>query len=113
MVRVDAHRRATAAAVLTACAMLVRLPAQTTAPLKVSSPSFAQDQPVPKDFTPDGRNISPALNWTGAPAMTREFAVILEDPDAGNPPPYVHWLIYKIPPTAKGLPENVPIDPAT
>ena len=46
------------------------------------------------------------------PAGTRELAVILEDPDAGNPPPFVHWLVYKIPPTARGLPENIPIDPA-
>jgi Raf kinase inhibitor-like YbhB/YbcL family protein len=68
---------------------------------------------MPKDYTPDGRNISPPLTWSNVPAETREFAVILEDPDAGNPPPYVHWLIYKIPGTATGLPENIPIDPAT
>ena len=40
-----------------------------------------------------------------------ELAVVLEDPDAGNPPPFVHWVIYKIPPTASGLPENVPFEP--
>ena len=39
-------------------------------------------------------------------AGTRELAVIVEDPDAGSPPPYVHWLIYKIPATAKGLPDG-------
>ena len=80
--------------------------------ITVESPALKNDQPMPKDFTPDGRNVSPPLTWSNAPAATRQFAVILEDPDAGNPPPYVHWLIYKIPATAKGLPENVPIDPA-
>jgi len=78
----------------------------------VESSALKNDQPIPKDYTADGRNISPPLTWSNVPAGTREFAVILEDPDAGNPPPFVHWLIYKIPATAKGLPENIPIDPS-
>lgn len=85
-----------------------------TAPQKIAvvSPVLAHDQPMPKDFTADGRNVSPPLTWSNVPVGTREFAVVLEDPDAGNPPPFVHWLMYKIPATARGLPENVPIDPA-
>ena len=79
--------------------------------LVVDSPALKHDQPMPKDFTPDGRNVSPPITWSNVPAGTREFAVVLEDPDAGNPPPFVHWVIYKIPGTAKGLPENIPIDP--
>jgi Raf kinase inhibitor-like YbhB/YbcL family protein len=79
--------------------------------LVVESPALKHDQPMPKDFTPDGRNVSPPLTWSNVPPGTREFAVVLEDPDAGNPPPFVHWVIYKIPGTAKGLPENIPIDP--
>jgi len=81
--------------------------------LAVESPVLKPDRPIPRDYTPDGRNVSPPLTWSNAPAATREYALILEDPDAGNPPPYVHWVIYKIPATAKGLPENVPIDPST
>jgi Raf kinase inhibitor-like YbhB/YbcL family protein len=80
--------------------------------ITVDSPALKQDQPVPRDYTADGKNVSPPLTWTGAPAATKEFAVICEDPDAGNPPPFVHWVMYKIPATAKGLPENIPIDPA-
>src|SRR4030095_16244433 len=45
-------------------------------------------------------------------AATRELSVFCEASDAGSPPPFVHWVIYKIPGTAKGLPENVPIDPS-
>ena len=67
---------------------------------------------MPRDYTPDGRNLSPPLTWSNLPAATKEIAVVCEDPDAGNPPPFVHWVIYKIPPTAKGLPEGIPIDPA-
>jgi hypothetical protein len=69
------------------------------------------DETMPREYTPDGRNVSPPLTWTGAPAGTREFAVVCEDPDAGNPPPFVHWVIYRIPASAIGVPEGVPIDP--
>jgi Raf kinase inhibitor-like YbhB/YbcL family protein len=65
-----------------------------------------------KEFTPDGRNISPPLTWSNLPAATKQIAVVCEDFDAGNPPPWVHWIIYNIPATATGLPANLPIDPA-
>ena len=38
--------------------------------------------------------------------------VLCEDPDVGNPPPFVHWVVYKIPANATGLPEALPIDPS-
>jgi Raf kinase inhibitor-like YbhB/YbcL family protein len=82
------------------------------AALTITSPTLKDGAPVPRQHTPDGRNDSPALSWSGVPAGTRELAVICEDPDAGNPPPFVHWVLYKIPATAKGVPEALPIDPA-
>src|SRR5687767_11681381 len=78
--------------------------------LIVDSPTMKAGAMMPRDYTPDGRNVSPPLTWSNVPAGTREFAVVCEDFDAGNPPPFVHWVIYKIPGTAKGLPENIPID---
>jgi Raf kinase inhibitor-like YbhB/YbcL family protein len=78
--------------------------------LIVDSPTLKAGAMMPRDYTPDGRNVSPPLTWSDVPAGTREFAVVCEDFDAGNPPPFVHWVIYKIPGTAKGLPENIPID---
>ena len=87
----------------------------TAAPLMVTSPTITAGQPIPKPHTADGENISPALSWTGAPATTRSFAVVCEDPDVllppANPQPFVHWVIYNIPATAQGLPANLPIDP--
>lgn len=81
--------------------------------LTVTSPTLTSGEPIPKDHTADGKNISPALAWSNGPAATKEFAVILDDPDVPMPQPFVHWVIYKIPGTAKGLPENIPIDAAT
>ena len=87
--------------------------AQTPASLTVTSPTIKAGQTIPVDHTGDGKNISPAINWSGAPPTTKEFARIMDDPDAPTPQPFVHWVIYKIPATAKGLPENIPIDAAT
>jgi Raf kinase inhibitor-like YbhB/YbcL family protein len=80
--------------------------------LTVTSPAFKAGDTIPRDYTADGRNISPPLAWSGAPSSTREFAVICDDPDAPTAQPFVHWVIYKIPGTSKGLPENIPIDPS-
>jgi Raf kinase inhibitor-like YbhB/YbcL family protein len=82
------------------------------APLKVTSPTITAGQPIPKQHSADGENTSPAFAWTGAPATTKSFALICDDPDVPMPQPFVHWVIYNIPATAKGLPANIPIDPA-
>ena len=86
------------------------------AKLSVTSPTLTEGQPIPKAHTADGENTSPALAWSGAPATAKSFALVCEDPDVlippTNPQPFVHWVIYNIPATAKGVPANIPIDPA-
>jgi Raf kinase inhibitor-like YbhB/YbcL family protein len=85
--------------------------AQTPATLTVTSATLKANETIPKDHTADGRNVSPAIAWSGAPASTRQFALIMDDPDAqfggGN---FVHWVVYKIPAAAKGLPAELPMD---
>jgi Raf kinase inhibitor-like YbhB/YbcL family protein len=78
--------------------------------LSVSSSTLREGESVPIAHTPDGRNDSPPINWSNVPTGTKELAVVCEDPDAGNPPPFVHWIVYSIPATAKGLPAALPID---
>ena len=87
--------------------------AQTPATITVTSPTLKANEVVPIDHTADGKNLSPALAWSGAPANTRQFALIYDDPDVafGTPPQsFVHWVVYKIPGTAKGLPAELPMD---
>lgn len=103
-------------AVLALLAGLSSTAAAQPAALTVTSPTLTAGQPIPKQHTADGENTSPALAWTGAPATAKSFAVVCEDPDVllppTNPQPFVHWVIYNVPATAKGLPANIPIDPA-
>ena len=79
------------------------------ASIVVESPGMTAGRTMPRDYTPDGRNLSPPLSWSNLPEGTRELAVMCVDFGAGNPPPWVHWIIYGIPPTAPGLPEGLPI----
>lgn len=75
--------------------------------LAVASSAFAHNQAVPRRYTDDGQNISPPIEWAGVPDGTRELALIVDDPDAPTPQPWVHWVAYHIPPNMKGFPEGV------
>ena len=88
--------------------------AQTPATLTVTSPTIKANETIPVDHTADGKNESPALAWSGAPANTKQFALVYDDPDVVfGGQTFVHWVVYKIPGTAKGLPANLPIDQVT
>lgn len=82
------------------------------AQLMVTSPTIVAGQPVPRQHTADGENISPAIQWSGAPATAKSFAIVCDDPDVPIPGGFVHWVIYNIPSTVSAVPENLPIDPA-
>ena len=86
---------------------------QTPATLTVTSATLKANETIPKDHTADGRNVSPAIMWSGAPASTKQYALILDDPDAQfGGQNFVHWVVYKIPAAAKGLPAELPMDAA-
>jgi len=74
----------------------------------VTSSAFEQGQPIPRKYTGEGEDISPPLAWTGLPEGTKELALIVDDPDAPISEPFVHWLMYKIPPDTTELPEWIP-----
>jgi Raf kinase inhibitor-like YbhB/YbcL family protein len=83
-------------------------PAEVRGRLNVTSDVLQQGKPIPKKYTGDGEDVSPPLSWSGVPAGTKQLALICDDPDAPRDEPWVHWVIYAIPPEAAGLPEGVP-----
>jgi Raf kinase inhibitor-like YbhB/YbcL family protein len=75
--------------------------------LKVTSSAFESGQGIPVNFTCEGEDNSPALQWSGVPADAKSLALICDDPDApvGT---WVHWVIYDLPAATVELKENVP-----
>ena len=71
---------------------------------ELTSPSFAHGGEIPSRHTCEGPDLSPELRWSGAPAATKSFALIVDDPDARRERPFVHWLLYKIPHGHRSIP---------
>ena len=74
------------------------------------SPAFEPQAEIPARFTCEGQDVSPALVWTDPPAGTRSFALVVSDPDAPDPRApqrtWIHWVVYDIPASARGLVED-------
>ena len=77
--------------------------------IQVTSTAFAEGELIPPDYTADGPNISPPLQWQGAGEAAVSIALINDDPDApvGT---WVHWVLYNLPGETTSLPENIPPD---
>jgi Raf kinase inhibitor-like YbhB/YbcL family protein len=69
-----------------------------TAGFVLQSSAFMDGGDLPSQYSCDGPGggQSPPLNWTGAPASTRAFALVDQDPDAGSTP-FTHWVVFNIP----------------
>lgn len=77
---------------------------QTRTSFWVRSSSFSAGGSIPRQCTCDGANLSPQLEWQSAPAGAKSFAIVMDDPDA--PMDFTHWLVFNIPPGARGLAEG-------
>ncbi len=72
----------------------------------LTSTAFTDGTAIPAKYTCDEADVSPPLAWSGAPAGTVSFALIVDDPDAPAGT-WVHWVLYNLPATTAELPENV------
>lgn len=73
--------------------------------MKLRSDAFNDGAPIPTKYTCDGVDVSPPLRWSGAPAGTKCFALICDDPDAPRGT-WVHWVLYNLPAPITELPEG-------
>jgi Raf kinase inhibitor-like YbhB/YbcL family protein len=76
--------------------------------IHIQSAAFQSGQPIPKKYTGEGPDVSPPLRWSGVPAQAKSLVLVVDDPDAPKAEPWVHWLLYDLPPSVKDLPEGVP-----
>jgi hypothetical protein len=78
--------------------------------MRISSPAFQDQHPIPSAYTCDDANISPPLSFSDVPQNAASLALLMDDPDApaGD---WVHWIVFNLPPDAAGLPEDAPAGP--
>ena len=84
--------------------------AASAAAFELRSPAFADGQPIAARHSAYGEDISPALAWQPVEGA-RTYALVMEDPDADRPAPYVHWVAWNIPAGTTSLPEGLPMEP--
>jgi Raf kinase inhibitor-like YbhB/YbcL family protein len=82
-------------------------PKENKMEIKLTSAAFKEGQPIPRQYTCDGANVSPPLEWTGVPKTAKAVAIIADDPDAPAGT-WVHWVVYDLPAENIGLVENLP-----
>lgn len=92
---------------------LAQAPAAAPAapPMTLSTTGWADGTVIPAKFTQAGEQVSPPLVWTNAPANTASFVLHMYDADAAptnGTDTQLHWLVWNMPPTLKGLSENQP-----
>lgn len=72
----------------------------------LASAAFAPGTEIPEQYTCKGADISPPLQWKGAPAKAAGFALIVDDPDAPAGA-WVHWVLWNLPRAAHSLAEGL------
>lgn len=93
-------------------AALVTVPAASAVVrFSIVSPAFGAGASIPPRHSCEGADVSPQLKWAGIPDGTKSLALVVDDPDAPDPAApkmtWVHWVLYDLPPAARGLPEGV------
>jgi Raf kinase inhibitor-like YbhB/YbcL family protein len=83
--------------------------AREEAAIRVTS-AFEPDAPIPAAHAADGDNASPPVSWE-TPEGAQSFVLVMDDPDAAEPKPFVHWLAYDIPASTASLREGLPTEP--
>ncbi len=79
--------------------------------MTLTTSAFSDGGTIPAKHAQMGRDVSPALSWTGAPDSTRSFVLIAHDVDApigDGTDDMLHWMVWNIPGTATTLPEGMP-----
>jgi Raf kinase inhibitor-like YbhB/YbcL family protein len=96
---------------LTAAATALFASVTAAQALSLTSPDIKPDATIADEqvfnsFGCSGKNISPALTWSDAPAGTKSFALSVYDPDAPTGSGFWHWVIFNIPATVTSLPKG-------
>jgi Raf kinase inhibitor-like YbhB/YbcL family protein len=93
--------------VILSCLALYGSSSYAQSGFSLTSTAFTAGNTIPVANSCSGNNDSPALSWSGAPAGTKSFVLILSDPDAPHGT-FIHWVAFDIPGSATTLAAGVP-----
>jgi len=83
-------------------------PAKAPTPtIQLTSPAIPEGGRINPRQSAHGANLSPPLRWTPV-SGAKAYAIVMDDPDAPGPKPFVHWLAWNIPAGATVLAEGAP-----
>lgn len=78
--------------------------------MRITSSKFKHGQPIPSLYTCEGYDWNPPVEFHEVPKEAKSLVLIMEDPDVPTSirPDglWVHWIVYEMPPTCKGIPEH-------
>jgi Raf kinase inhibitor-like YbhB/YbcL family protein len=78
--------------------------------IQITSSAFTEGSGIPVEYTCDGADASPDLNWASVPADTKSLALICDDPDAPSGT-FVHWVMYAMPAVQNQIQKRLPNSP--
>jgi len=79
---------------------------KTAAAMSIRSSAFGDGKRIPKEYTGDGQDLSPPLEWSGVPEGTKSLALVCDDPDAPMGA-FAHWVLWGLAPDATRLEKGV------
>jgi Raf kinase inhibitor-like YbhB/YbcL family protein len=81
--------------------------------MKITSSVFEHQGKIPAKYTCIGEDVSPPLQFEDVPSEAKSLVLIVDDPDApvahsagSGSSTWVHWVVFNMPPTVKGIGEN-------
>jgi Raf kinase inhibitor-like YbhB/YbcL family protein len=75
--------------------------------IKVFSSAFESNRTIPRNYTCNGKNINPPLEFEGIPEEAETLVLIVDDPDAPMKT-FTHWIVWNIEPVAKIEKDSIP-----
>jgi Raf kinase inhibitor-like YbhB/YbcL family protein len=82
--------------------------------MTMSTSAWTDGGVVPAKYAQSGDEYSPPLTWSDPPEGTQSFLLVVHDIDATNADgtlDTLHWMVWNIPPSSRGLPEHMPQGP--
>jgi len=76
--------------------------------MTITTAPFAAGESIPREFTCEGTNVSPALDWSDVPAGAESLTLIVDDPDAPGQT-FTHWVLFNLPGDTTRLPRDLSV----